>query len=285
MTFAVKDATGAIPGAPGGAGARQAGKLVGTLWYNMLSEMEKTGLNSSPLGSGASAYQGMFLWQVAQDDFSKYSSSLVSDIVRQNHLSGGAPESTHAAGDRLERMTTAEPELPSGPAAPSTSGVADGLAVSGESEKFAREVWPAVKLAASMLGVPPVGLLAQAALESGWGASAPGNNLFGVKSDGAEPSTTLATHEMEMGQMVPATAAFRNYGSVQTGLADYVSVVRARFPNVVGQESVEGFARTLQADGYATDGNYAEKIIGIARSPMMNRVLGMLGESEALNAP
>ena len=52
-----------------------------------------------------------------------------------------------------------------------------------------RAIWPALRMAASVLGVPPVGLLAQAALETGWGNAMPGNNIFGIKAGAGQAST------------------------------------------------------------------------------------------------
>jgi flagellar protein FlgJ len=53
----------------------------------------------------------------------------------------------------------------------------------------------------------------------------------------------------------------------------------------MGQSSVAGFARALQAEGYATDNQYAAKIIGIAQSPMMSGVLQALGADTGVAAP
>ncbi len=51
-----------------------------------------------------------------------------------------------------------------------------------QATNFARAVWPQITAGGAALGVPAVAVLAQSALETGWGASAPGNNLFGIKA-------------------------------------------------------------------------------------------------------
>jgi peptidoglycan hydrolase FlgJ len=140
-----------------------------------------------------------------------------------------------------------------------------------------RSIWPAIRVAAATLGVPPVGLLAQAALETGWGSAVPGNNLFGIKAQAGEASTIRPTHEMSNGVLVPETAAFRDYASPLACVADYVRLIQSNFQKAIGQDSVESFANALQAGGFATDSNYASKIIMISQSPMMGQMLQAVG--------
>jgi flagellar protein FlgJ len=144
-----------------------------------------------------------------------------------------------------------------------------------------RSVWPALRMAGSILGVPPVGLLAQAALETGWGSAVPGNNLFGIKAAAGQASTPRATHEMIDGALVPETARFRDYDSALACITDYIRLIQANFHNVIGQGSVMSFANALQAGGFATDSNYASKIIMISQSPMMQQMLQAVGAADA----
>jgi flagellar protein FlgJ len=136
-------------------------------------------------------------------------------------------------------------------------------------------------MAASSLGVPPVGLLAQAALETGWGNAMPGNNLFGIKAASGQAATSQATHEMINGALIPETASFRDYGSPIACITDYIRLIQSNFQNVIGQKSVASFANALQAGGFATDSNYASKIIMISQSPMMEQILQAVGASDA----
>lgn len=261
--------------------AQQAKRLVGTLWYDVLSDLSATSMSSETRGSGQSAFRSMFLWNIAQNDFGKYGSTLVSAIERQAAAGSGRGGPAAAAPPRA-------PAPASAPASASVSGLdqmefvaADANAgASSDALGFARRLWPGIKVAASMLGIPPVGLLAQAALESAWGAAAPGNNYFGIKSAGGEASSFRSTHEMIMGQLVPTVDSFRDYTSAGASLEDYVSLIRSNFPGVVGQGSVEGFANALQSGGYATDSSYAAKILSIARSPMMGSIMSMLSASD-----
>jgi flagellar protein FlgJ len=138
-------------------------------------------------------------------------------------------------------------------------------------------------MAASVLGVPPVGLLAQAALETGWGSAVPGNNLFGIKAGAGQASSVRATHEMVDGVLVPESTSFRDYGSPLACVSDYVRLIQANFPKVLGQSSVTNFANALQAGGFATDSNYASKIIMISQSPLMGQMLQAVGSDAALS--
>lgn len=108
--------------------------------------------------------------------------------------------------------------------------------------------------------------IAQAALETGWGASVPGNNLFGIKGSG----TTQETREYINGQWVTVRAGFRAYASWEDSIKDHSRFLHEnrRYANAgffahsaVGDYA--GAARALQAAGYATDPNYAAKLISI----------------------
>ncbi len=264
--------TAAIAAGPAAAPSAAAAvkRMEGMLWYNMLSEMNQSGLDSSELGPGGDAYQGMFLWNIAQNDFGKYDDTLVSATLRQIGGRSALPPTT-------EGTTASNPSAPVSDATRATSGKSDGgvedAILLARATELARTIWPAIQAAASVLRVPAVAVLAQAALETGWGAAAPGNNLFGIKASGGEVGTAHSTHEMVNGNLSPATASFRDYGSMSESIKDYVQVLQSAFSGAVGQTSVSGFANALQADGFATDDSYATKIIEIAQSPTMAQVL------------
>jgi flagellar protein FlgJ len=259
-------------------------KMEGMLWYNMLSEMNKSGLDSSTLGDGADAYQSLFSWDIAENDFGKYDDQLVSATLRQ--IGGRASLPPAPAPSELTQAETGALAASNGAAAEGVAGSNSGGAVGdavllAHATDLTRSIWPAVRMAASILGVPPVAILAQAALETGWGSAVPGNNLFGIKAAAGQASTPQATHEMINGALVPETANFRDYGSAFDCITDYVRLIQTNFPNVIDQGSVMGFANALQAGGFATDGNYASKIIMISQSPMMEQMLGAVGANNA----
>jgi flagellar protein FlgJ len=140
-----------------------------------------------------------------------------------------------------------------------------------EIQSFTQELAPLLKDAGRRLGVSPRILLAQAALETGWGRSVVGNNVFGIKANsswtGAE--VTTATHEEEAGQRVPRQASFRAYPSLDAAVQDYVALISgsSRYQAVIGAgNDAAAYGRGLVAGGYATDTEYARKLETIAAS-------------------
>jgi flagellar protein FlgJ len=265
-----------------GAGARPTAKqemqrLTGVLWYQMLSSLNQTGMDDSTLGAGGGNFQSMFLWNLSQNDFGKYDSGLVEAATHQ--IGGASSEAPAPPASTLTAL--AAKAAASSIAAEALPALAQGGAPSPElvtqATNFAKAIWPQITAAAQALGVPSVAVLAQTALETGWGASAPGNNLFGIKSGNGESGSTRATHEMVDGVLTPQLASFRDYQNTAGSVADYVNLIQSSFQNATGQGSIAGFAQALQANGYATDGNYAAKIEQIAQSPIMARVLQAVG--------
>jgi flagellar protein FlgJ len=262
--------------------------MMGMLWYEMLSQMSQNGGNAG-LGAGGSAFQSMFLWNVAQNDFSKYDAGLTKATIQQiGSRANAAPAVGAAAGAAAAAATgTVAGVTATGVAAPAASGSSTSAASGSggvslaQAANFAQAIWPDITVAAQKLGVPAVALLAQSALETGWGSAMPGNNLFGVKAVDGETGSTRATHEVVDGVATPQLASFRDYGSQAASVSDYVGQVQAGFTGAVGQTSVAGFAQALQSGGYATDPSYAAKIISISQSPMMTQVLQALGGSTA----
>ncbi len=159
---------------------------------------------------------------------------------------------------------------------------------------FAKAVWPHVKRAASKLNVSPVGVLAQAALETGWGAKVmPGNNgasslnLFGIKAANGWQGDSVAKKTVEFDGEVARqeVARFRAYPDVAATFADYASFLgnNPRYESVKNTGgNVAAFANALADSGYATDPRYAEKIQDIFSGPTMRRVLESLGDAGAL---
>jgi flagellar protein FlgJ len=280
--------------------------MAGMLWYEMLSELNKSGFSPDALGTGGDSFQSMMLWNVAQNDFGKYDNALTSATMAQlggkgavsptDQTSGIGPSPFTMDPATLMPVSTSSDIIgaisgvdPAADAPASTAGVDDSTldapaptgSLVDRAKSFARAVWPGIEAAAQKLGIPAIGLLAQTALETSWGASAAGNNLFGIKAPDGETGTSRATHEMVDGVMVPQMATFRDYSSAAQSLSGYVDLIGTAYHNVVGQGTVAGFAQALQAGGYATDKNYASKIVSVSQSPMMALVLQTIGQTPA----
>lgn len=147
-------------------------------------------------------------------------------------------------------------------------------------EQFAETLMPHARRAAERLGVDPKVLVAQSALETGWGrhipedgAGQPNLNLFGIKADPSwqGPKTRVSTLEFENGVMVRQQANFRQYDSIAAAFDDYVAFLEqnpryTRALEAAGQGDSERYVRELQAAGYATDPQYADKILAVMNS-------------------
>ena len=126
-------------------------------------------------------------------------------------------------------------------------------------------------------GVPAELILAQAALETGWGkheipTSDGGNshNLFGIKAGSrwTGETTDITTTEYVNGHAVKQVDRFRVYGSFEEAFTDYARLIgdNPRYAGVVAAPDAASAARALQAGGYATDPAYADKLIAVMNS-------------------
>lgn len=143
--------------------------------------------------------------------------------------------------------------------------------LSGDSKDFLAQLSLPAKLASQQSGVPHHLILAQAALESGWGQrqirrenGEPSFNIFGVKASGGwkGPTTEITTTEYENGEAKKVKARFRVYSSYLEALSDYVGLIsrNPRYAAVTAAATAEQGAQALQNAGYATDPNYARKL-------------------------
>jgi flagellar protein FlgJ len=145
------------------------------------------------------------------------------------------------------------------------------------SDEFVATMLPLAKDAAARIGVDPSVLVAQAALETGWGKSimrqqdgSSSHNLFGIKatSSWGGGQARAITSEFRDGKMVKETADFRSYDSYADSFHDLVSLLQNnnRYKEVVNSaDNPEQFVKELQKAGYATDPDYASKISQIAK--------------------
>lgn len=127
---------------------------------------------------------------------------------------------------------------------------------------------PHAQEASQRTGIDPRLILAQAALESGWGKHAPGNNMFGIKSHGQAGGNTLATTEYGAnGQPYQTNASFRGYDSPGASFGGYADFMLAnpRYKEMMGAQGLEAQAAALGKSGYATDPNYGASVLRIAQ--------------------
>jgi flagellar protein FlgJ len=158
----------------------------------------------------------------------------------------------------------------------------------GDPVGFVRALAPQAQAAAAKLGVSVRALLAQAALETGWGKHLPSRgdgsssfNLFGIKAGGSWDGARVSvpTLEYQDGVAVRRRDSFRAYDTPSDSFADYAQLLanNPRYAGALGRgEDVAGFAHALSRGGYATDPAYASKITAIANSPQMREALAAL---------
>ena len=153
----------------------------------------------------------------------------------------------------------------------SKPGHVSGGASADEVAAFTQKLMPLLQKAGQQLGVSPKILLAQAAIETGWGRSVVGNNLFGIKagSSWTGQKVDAATHEYQNGELVSITDSFRAYPNAAASVDDFASLVanNPRYRAALGAgDNVVAYAQGLLAGGWATDINYVQKLRSVATS-------------------
>lgn len=177
----------------------------------------------------------------------------------------------------------------SDPAAVSKPREANDENIAKSPPQFARKVWPYATRAAAELGTTPKAVLAQAALETGWGQHTPkhedgrdSHNYFGIKagSSWGGETVTRATLEFRDGVAVRENHKFRSYPSISAAFSDYSALLSGndRYAAALNnKDDVGAFGRGLSEGGYATDPEYADKLEKLVASPGFKAALERLG--------
>jgi flagellar protein FlgJ len=150
-------------------------------------------------------------------------------------------------------------------------------------QAFRQQLWAHAKDAARRLDLAPEVLIAQAALETGWGRSVPrfsdgrsSHNLFGIKADSSWSGERVVNTTLEFANGLPVLRrdGFRAYRSYGESFADYVRFLRSnpRYAQALSlTRDSAAYLRALQKAGYATDPNYADKIQAILEGDFLER--------------
>lgn len=247
-------------------------------------------------GDQGEFYQDMFDNQIAQTLSQGRGLGIADLLVRQLQQSKMAPKDAAATSTLKQTLPglTTSPQMPlkstvkATAPAEKTSQVHSETTLSSALSKpldFIKSLLPQAEEAAKKLGVSAKTLVAQAALETGWGKhqiknadGTPSYNFFGIKShsqwDGASVNKT--TQEYSGGVAHAEVASFRSYSSPAEAFNDYVNFIKSN-PRYAGalQHGGDGhrYAEGLQRAGYATDPAYAEKIKKISAGPLMTAAL------------
>lgn len=272
---------------------REAAQQFESLFINMmLKSMEQANFKDPLFGSSQqSMYQDMYNQQLSIELSKTHSFGLADMLVKQlrNQWGGGSGSGS---------ATSTSPAGASGPSAAAgtaNSGVVKtaSSASSAQQTAFARSLWPEARRAAQHLGVSPVSLIAQAALETDWGRSTPrtasgtsSNNMFGIKAGAGWKGASVShgTHEYVNGTATAVKAQFRAYDSCAQCFQDYAALLsgNSRYAAALGTgNDVGAFASALQQGGYATDPDYARKLTAVADS--LSRALAAQGAGPLKN--
>ncbi|MCB1759838.1 MAG: flagellar assembly peptidoglycan hydrolase FlgJ [Gammaproteobacteria bacterium] len=263
------------------------------LLQQMVKSMRQASLGDGILDNDQSLfYRDMFDQQLSLHLANSGGMGLAAAIERQ--LGSGGKSTEPAAGRGIEaylsrRVATAERpprQVVEVTRAESAGAVRD--VTQWGSEEFVANLWPWACEAAEQIGIEPQALLAQAALETGWGRRGirqsdgrPSHNLFGIKADGRwqGEQASASTHEYRDGVAVRQRDSFRAYDSYRESFNDYVEFLRSnpRYSQALAVAGDSGrYFTELQKAGYATDPRYAAKVARVMRGPEMREALARL---------
>jgi flagellar protein FlgJ len=252
----------ADPTSPQAIGA-VAGQVEALFLQMMLKSMRDASMGDELDGNEMGVYQDMFDKQVA--------------LTISQHQDLGI-------GAILKRQLTGK----TAPAAPKTASVgasAPPQVLAKTPGEFVDQVMPAIRRAATALGLNPLGLLAQAALETGWGQrmarnadGSPSLNMFGIKAgdEWTGARATADTVEFSNGVATQRRTAFRAYGSIEESVSDFANVLKKspRYRDAIAAGGdVHAYIDRIGKSGYATDPEYANKLNQILNSGVLQAAL------------
>lgn len=229
-------------------------------------------------------YQDMFDRQIALE-LSQGKGLGIADLLMRQLAFEGSDGATPAPGGAFmdigpERIRAVLDELPQ----------RRDWQPAGRAE-FVRDLLPHAEQAADQLGVDPRVLVAQAALETGWGqhvirdgSGMSSNNLFGIKATGGWKGQRLSIPTLEYADGVARRQRenFRVYDDLAAGFGDYVKLISGseRYSEALkNAEDPDAYLDAIQEAGYATDPDYANKIKAILHGPDLGDYVSQVKKS------
>lgn len=248
--------------------------------------LAKGALSNAPkdIGSGLSAIGQALIYRKMMKDADKAETGFKSEAQADaDALIGG-----------FGGTGSAKPSSASGGAyggaipLPGAAGEISGKPVdlSGDKQTFVDTLLPAAIEEGKRTGIDPRIIVAQAAQETGWGKSAPGNNFFGIKSHGKDGGNSLMTTEYVNGQPVKMRDSFRAYENPQDSVRGYGDFMlqNPRYKPLREAKGLDDQLSALQASGYATDPNYSRSVGAIARGIKLPTEVASLDPSAGMTA-
>ena len=269
---------------------RQAVKKVATQFEALFMQMVLKSMRDATMRSGMldsqeqDLYRGMLDQQVAQQ-VAASGTGLADLIARQ--LSRNLPASAPGGTTAGEPAAAASVSTPAGTGTgPTVAPPQPADAARAMQRSFMRQHWPDALQAQQLTGVPAGFILAQAALESGWGSreirasdGAPSYNLFGIKAGANWQGRTVQANTTEVvGGVVQKTVqSFRAYDNYAAAFHDWALTIgrNQRYAGAVAPaDGAGGFAAGMQQAGYSTDPAYGDKLARVIRTASSLGVTG-----------
>jgi flagellar protein FlgJ len=239
----------------------------------MLKSMRDASAAEQTDSNAMGMYQDMFDKQVALS-ISQHADLGIGRLLKRQLAGRTAPAAV--------KLTSGGPTA-SASVAPASSTALAPLAQT--PAEFVHRMLPSIRRAAGTLGVDPMGLLAQAALETGWGQRMPRNadgslshNMFGIKAgdEWTGARATADTVEISNGVATPRRTAFRAYGSIEDSVNDFASLLKSspRYREVIAAGgNAASYIANMGKSGYATDPEYANKLNQILHSDTLQSAM------------
>jgi peptidoglycan hydrolase FlgJ len=251
----------------------------------MLKSMRDAGAEEGETDSNeTSMYQDMFDKQVALT-LSKHTDLGIARLFERQL--GKAAETAPGAAAAPSSLPRSAPAAAGAHAdgRPGAHPTSDAVTPQ-HAAQFVSAVLPTIRRAAVSLGVSPLGLLAQAALETGWGKrmartadGMPSLNMFGIKAgeswNGAR--AVADTVEFSGGVATQRRTAFRAYGSIEESVNDFANLLSnsPRYREAIAAGgSAQAYVHGIARSGYATDPEYANKLNKILNGDTLRAALG-----------
>ncbi|MEL7799456.1 MULTISPECIES: flagellar assembly peptidoglycan hydrolase FlgJ [Idiomarina] len=249
--------------------------LLDSRYTNMYRDMYDQQLTSELSSQGSLGLAELMVKQLGGDD------SYVSESMNRSGANLDDPRMKNRAdmSTQLSDQGGIDAGLYYGNQRVNTAKLSDGNATFDSPQSFIDALKPHAERIAKEAGINPDVLMAQAALETGWGKRlVPGrhggssNNLFNIKADTrwSGDKSHVSTLEFDGEVARKERAAFRSYANVEQSLQDYVDFIKEhpRYQQAlqVADDPVQ-YAEALQSAGYATDPQYAQKIQSVLNNP------------------
>lgn len=148
-------------------------------------------------------------------------------------------------------------------------------------QAFIKRLVPQAQRLQDIYQILPSVTIAQAILESNWGQSQLSqkyHNLFGIKGTDPDNTAKLSTKEYVNGSWQTISGRFRVYASEAESMTDHAQLFHRgttwnpqQYQHFLAAKEYRSAAQALQEDGYATDPDYADKLIRVIEQYHLNQ--------------